>query len=84
MPSQRMPLRMDPRAGGKGVELPEKSNLLSPTSHHLHVSLFSSLPPNVGLQLAEEAAMQGDESCRLAGKRQRCEVGGRGLGCGSQ
>lgn len=85
MPSQRMPWRKDPTTGGKGVKLTEKSNLLSPASHHLQVSLFSSLPQNAGLQLAEEAAVpEGGESCRLGGQRWSCKEGGHGLGCGSQ
>lgn len=76
MPSQRMPWRKDPTTGGKGVKLTEKSNLLSPASHHLQVSLFSSLPQNVGLQLAEEAAVpEGGESCRLGGPKVELQGG---------
>ena len=44
MPSQTMPLRKNPTPGGKAVELPEKSHLLSPTSHHLQVSLLLTAP----------------------------------------
>lgn len=84
MPSQRMPLRKQPTPDGKGVKLPEKSNFLSPTSP-IRRSLFSSLPQNMGLQLAEEAAMQGGgESCRLGKQKQNYKEGGRGLGCDSR
>lgn len=39
----------------------------------------------MGLQLAEEAAMQeGGESYRLGGQRQSCKEGGHGQGCDSQ
>jgi len=43
MPSQNVPLRKDLIPGGKTAELPEKSCLLSPTSHHLQVSIFTAL-----------------------------------------
>lgn len=55
MSSQRMLLRKEPTPGGKGVKLPEKSNLLSPNSHHLHVSLLTAP------QCKEEAHPDGRE-----------------------
>lgn len=75
MPYQRMTLRKDPTPSGKAIKLPEKVIFSLP---HLITcrSLFFSLTQNVGLQLAEEAAVQeGGKFCRLGGKRQGYKEG---------